>query len=96
MYTTNIDYVVKTSWGYHDGTKRGGFTYHVHYKPSESRPCRRGRERTFSDRDNLPMTVVNFIEFADDVKTIYVPESDSWQYHGLKHETYRLERRPNK
>ena len=48
MYTTNIDYVVKTSWGYHDGTKRGGFTYHVHYKPSEK------------------------------------------QYHGLKHETYRL------
>ncbi len=81
-----IERVVKSSWGWHETNKRSGFYFRVYYKGNG---WKRGRVVTYTDRQNLPMTVVDFILSAGHVDTVYVPEKDSYHMKGLKRETYR-------
>lgn len=81
-----IDRVVKSSWAWHESTKRNGFCYKVYY---QNKGWKRGRVVTYTDRQNLPITVLNFVLNAGSVETVYVPEKDSFNVKGLKRETYR-------
>lgn len=81
-----IERVVKSSWAWHELNKRGGFCYRVYYS---GKGWKRGRVITYNDRQNLPLTVVNFILNASSVETVYIPEKDSYNMKGLKQETYR-------
>ena len=82
-----IDRVVKSSWAWHTENKRSGFCYRVYYKSKDG--WRPGRMVTYTDRQNLPLTVLNFILNAGSVETVYIPEKDSYHMRGLKRETYR-------
>ena len=59
-----IDRVVKSSWAWHEENKRGGFCYRVYY---QGIGWKSGRVVTYSDRKNLPATVLNFIVNAGSV-----------------------------
>lgn len=79
-----IERVVKSSWAWHETNKRNGFCFRVYYKGNG---WKRGRVVTYTDRQNLPMTVVNFILSAGHVDTQYFP--DEYNFKGRKRETYR-------
>ena len=82
-----IERVVKSSWAWHTVMKRSGFSYKVYYKSKDG--WTRGRIVTYTDRQNLPLTVLNFILNAGSVETIYIPEKDCYNMKGVKQETYR-------
>ena len=81
-----IERVVKSSWAWHETNKCSGFCYRVYHK---GKGWKSGRVVTYTDRQNLPLTVLNFILNAGSVETRYIPEEDSYHMKGLKRETYR-------
>ena len=82
-----IERVVKSSWAYYEGSARNGWCYKVYYKSTNG--WKRGRIVTYTDRQNLPRTVMDFVLNAGSVDTVYVPEQDSYNFIGLKRETCR-------
>lgn len=81
-----IDRVVKTSWAWSEDNKRSGFCYRVYY---EGKGWKSGRMVIYTDRQNLPTTVLNFILNAGNVETIYIPNKDSYNMKNVKREVYR-------
>jgi len=82
-----ITKVVKSSWAWHERDKRSGFCYRVYYKSKDA--WRPDRKVTYTDAQDLPLTVLNFVLNAGSVETVYIPEKDSYLMKGLKRETYR-------
>lgn len=79
-----ITKVVKSAWTNPNG--KAGFCYRVYHKiPSRIRE----REYTYTDKQNLPMTVLDYVLNAKNCRTVYVPDEDcSGGRRGLKREIY--------
>ena len=76
--------IVKSTWT--DKAGNAGYCYKVYYPRKET--WRSDRVVTYTHKQDLPLTVTNFVLNANNCNTVYVPKEDAPGFRSLKRETY--------